>query len=90
VQNCISTKDNFSKNQIKVFPNPAKDRISVTASAMIKEVEIVNLLGQKLLTKNVQANETSLEVEGLLEGEYFLKVFLSEREFEVFKVKIFR
>ncbi|MFZ4544592.1 MAG: T9SS type A sorting domain-containing protein, partial [Saprospiraceae bacterium] len=88
VKTCISTKDGQSNSQIKVFPNPAKDRLNISATSIMKWVEISNIAGQKIMERALNSSETVLDVSELIDGDYFLKVYLSDKNFEVFKIII--
>ena len=41
---------------------------------IMKSVEIYNLLGQEVISKSINANETSIDVSQLPSGTYFVKV----------------
>lgn len=65
---------NFSNNTLKVYPNPTKDFLNIGYVDTIKSVEIFNMLGQKVLDKNVNANETKLDLTSLNSGNYLAKI----------------
>ncbi len=58
--------------EVKVYPNPAKERITVVLPEGIgpAEISLVNMLGQTLL----QTKSTSIDVGGFAEGVYFLRI----------------
>ena len=62
----------FDKNTIAVYPNPAKDVVSLTLqnNTEVKEVVLYNLTGQEMLRTNQTQN---INVSDLANGAYFLK-----------------
>ena len=67
---------NLFNKSVAVFPNPAKDVITIhSQNVPIKKIELVNLLGETLytqITENVQS--TQLNLQSYQPGFYFVKV----------------
>ena len=68
----------LSLNTFNVYPNPAKGTVNVqlNANELIQSIELINVQGQTLLSKAVNAsvsNET-LNVSNLVSGIYFVQV----------------
>lgn len=66
-------------NKIRVYPVPAKDKISVEVLGnyySIQSIELFNLLGEKVLEKSSKSltNKYNLNVESLRKGIYLLKI----------------
>lgn len=64
----------FDNAGFKYFPNPVKDVLNLSYISNISSVSVVNLLGQQVLTKNVNANESQLDLSSLTVGTYLVKV----------------
>ena len=64
--------DDVVANQLKIFPNPAKEEIFIKADLQIEKVEIYSLTGALLILES-NFNE-KLFVSDLSEGVYLLKV----------------
>jgi hypothetical protein len=61
-------------NEIKLYPNPAKNLLTVESSTEILKMEITNLLGQTLKTViNPTASQT-VDITGLATGVYVITV----------------
>ena len=60
--------------RLSVFPNPARERISVECEAEMRRVTLCNALGQQLLRVNPNAPQAELQVAGLPSGLYLLRV----------------
>ena len=69
----LSTND-LSIHNFSFYPNPSDDFIQLSASNRIELVEIHNLLGQKVLSKNLNNLNESLNIEPLKSGIYIMTV----------------
>ena len=69
----LSTKDILA-SKVKLFPNPAKDYITVlTNNVQISSVEMYSVLGKKVLSTKTLINNR-LNVSNLSNGIYFMKI----------------
>jgi glucose/arabinose dehydrogenase len=69
------TTNDFSKNGFSIYPNPAKDLITVSSSTQntISSIEIFEITGKKLHSEQFQNNsEVSLSVSNFSSGIYLL------------------
>lgn len=69
----LGTGENHFKN-FTTYPNPVKDVLNLSHTETISNVEVFNLLGQKMLTKAIDAAQGQLELSGLSNGSYLVKV----------------
>lgn len=69
----LSTAE-FSMEILDVFPNPAKKELSISANSIIDTVSIFNLLGQKVLTYDVDSITPTVDISSLSKGAYILQV----------------
>ena len=60
--------------RLSVFPNPARERISVSCETEMRRVTLCNALGQQVLRVNPNAPQAELSVSGLPRGLYLLRV----------------
>lgn len=66
----LSTVD-FVKNSIVIYPNPAKNLITIKGEFNGSEnITIFNLLGQKVIEKTMNSNEEKIDVSSLSNGVY--------------------
>jgi len=61
-------------SEISVYPNPASTLVNVISGVEIRNVKLVNFVGQVVLEQNVDANSVRLDVSNLTTGIYFVKV----------------
>jgi serine protease AprX len=73
--NGLSVTD-FSKTDFVVYPNPTFDSISVTLpnASNVKTIAIYNVLGQKVLEKNLSTSSATISLKSLDSGVYFYKI----------------
>ena len=72
-------KNNFAHAEIKLFPNPASDRLvlNLSNSSVTKgQIEIFDILGKKVSSlNNVDfMTSTTIDISNLTKGEYLIKV----------------
>ena len=65
-----ATVDRYSN----IYPNPAKDIVTVQSSFKVKEIEIHNALGQVVLRKEGNQNIETIEVNSLEKGTYIVRI----------------
>ncbi len=73
VEVSLSTKD-FDTATFKAYPNPVKDYFNISYSKNIQNIAVINMLGQTIFTKNVNATDTQIDMTSLPTGTYFVKV----------------
>lgn len=67
----LATTD-FEKNDLKIYPNPIKDKFSITGNETINEIAIFDLLGKSVFTK--KGRQQNIDISFLPKGIYILKV----------------
>ena len=65
-----ATVDRYSN----VYPNPAKDIVTVQSSFKVREIEIHNALGQVVLRKEGSQNIETIDVSNLQSGAYIVRI----------------
>jgi hypothetical protein len=69
----LSVKD-IDKLKMNAYPNPVKDLLHLTYDKNIQDVEIYNILGQKVLAKTLNASSAEINLSQLPSGNYLVKV----------------
>jgi hypothetical protein len=63
-----------SKAQFTISPNPASSEVTITSETIVEKIEIVDLLGKTVSTKNgIFESNFTLDVSNLQSGLYFIK-----------------
>jgi hypothetical protein len=70
----------FERSSFEIYPNPAANQLAVVNGQLaIREIEIFDLLGQKIASKKfgseIQNQKILLDVSAIREGIYVLKVY---------------
>ena len=66
------------ENSIAIFPNPTTTQLTIQSNNDINQVTIANLLGQTVYCQQPNALKVQIDVSGLADGVYFVKVNGSE------------
>ena len=56
------------------YPNPSNDIINLSSDETIESVEIYNVLGQRVIQRQINATQSTLDVSELSPGTYLMKV----------------
>lgn len=94
VQNVTGIKEHQIENAFKVFPNPAKDEITIRIDAGIKinepKIEIFDIAGKKVKEiNNIKGNEGKISLSDLSKGVYFVKLLDKKgKEYSIEKLVI--
>ncbi len=70
--------DNFKNSSLKYFPNPVNDILNITDENIISQIEVYNLLGQKLMHTQTDSNAVQVNISNLSSGTYLLKIKVGE------------
>jgi hypothetical protein len=60
--------------QLTIYPNPASNRITISASETIKEVSMMNISGQVITNLYPNTESFEIDVSALTDGIYFLRI----------------
>lgn len=73
IENYEQATDNY---ELKVYPNPAKDKLHISSESVPSKIELFNQLGQLQLEVS---NENTINIGSLPEGVYLMKMKLGEQ-----------
>ncbi len=77
--------NSFEITNLKYYPNPVSDQLTITAKETITRVELYNLLGQQLRVLKVNADNVQVDFNGLASSTYLIKLY-SEENVQYFKI----
>lgn len=66
--------DDFEFTNLTVYPNPTKSSLHLSASKVIEDIQVYNMLGQKILTTTPNTSDATIDVSRLAIGTYILRV----------------
>ena len=87
-ENTSLSKVDFENNTISFYPNPAKGAVHFSSKNAIENITIFNVLGQEVLTKQVNSNEFSVDISNLSSGTYVGKLDTNGKSQSVKLIKI--
>jgi hypothetical protein len=73
----VSTDDLFA-GSISMYPNPARESVTLLSNVMMKEVRMLDLSGRVVYQSNVVAEEHQVNVQGFESGIYFVQIITEE------------
>jgi hypothetical protein len=63
----------FDASNIKMYPNPVRNTLTIEANSAIQKVSVYNVLGQEVMTKSPKSNAATLQTGSLQKGVYMVK-----------------
>ena len=63
--------------QVKVYPNPAKDRVTIEVEGMTL-ISVYNTLGQCVIQSEVAESQTTIDLQNMSTGLYLLRIVTGE------------
>jgi hypothetical protein len=79
--------ESYAFNGLNYYPNPVKNSLSISNSSELTQVEITSVLGQTMISKNLNELQTEIDLSNLENGVYFVKVKAdgAEKTFSIVK-----
>jgi hypothetical protein len=74
ISSSLST-NNFSLEKFNFYPNPIVDNLSISNDKNIDQVEIYSIHGQKLISKEINEMQSTMNLVELQKGVYLMKIF---------------
>mgnify|MGYP000928575637 CR=1 FL=1 len=68
------SSNSFDSNGFVAYPNPVKDVLNLEYNSEISSVKVINLLGQEVISRNINANSTQVDMSQLTAGAYIVNV----------------
>ena len=75
----LSTNDLKQLYNFSFAPNPTQNQLNLKANKLISNVELFNTLGQKALSKNINALNTNIDLTHLKKGIYIMKATIGDK-----------
>lgn len=70
----LSTNSFENENAFTYFPNPVKNELTLNAQKDIQNVSVYNMLGQEVLRTAPNTTDSTINMETLSQGAYFVQV----------------
>jgi hypothetical protein len=66
--------NSFDNGNFAYYPNPVKDVLNLSYTNEITNVAVYNLLGQLVISKSLNSNQSKIDMSNLTRGTYLVKV----------------
>jgi len=71
-----------NQTKISIYPNPTKNEIFISSGFEIKSINVVNSIGQTVISKKVNSQSTAINVGNLTKGIYIISVVWNNNKVE--------
>jgi hypothetical protein len=68
----------FEVSNVKMYPNPVSNELTIEAKNTIQKVEVFNLLGQQVLSINPKTNSAKIQTSSLSKGVYVITATIDD------------
>ena len=82
--NCLGNEE-FVSNDIKLYPNPVIDLVTISSTETMSKIDVVNMLGQTIFSNVLNENETRVDMSRYAAGTYIIRVLANDK-LQTFKV----
>lgn len=75
VDKCVGIED-LTIEQLSIYPNPANTSININLGTIIDKIDIklIDMLGKEIMFTSFQGPKTEINLKGISEGVYYLKL----------------
>lgn len=71
----ITSIDEMENTQINFYPSPASDLLNIASSFVISEIQVFDLLGQKIIQVLPRNTNHQMDVSSFSTGYYIIRIF---------------
>ena len=65
--------EKFETSNVKMYPNPVKNTLTIEANSTIDKIAVYSILGQEVISKSPKSSSTTLQTSALQKGTYIVK-----------------
>ncbi|RBA28139.1 T9SS type A sorting domain-containing protein [Flavobacterium tibetense] len=75
---CVLNANSFDNNNFMVYPNPVKDVLNLSYTSEISTVRVMNMLGQEVISRRLNAANAQVDMSQLSAGTYIVNVTIGD------------
>ncbi|WP_445719054.1 fibronectin type III domain-containing protein [Flavobacterium sp.] len=75
---CVLSNGDFDANSFSAYPNPVKDVLNISYTSEISSVRVINMIGQEVLSRNINATSSQVDMSHLNAGTYIVNVTVGD------------
>lgn len=87
-ENTTLSTTKVDSNTLSFYPNPSKDMVNFVSENAIERITVYNLLGQEVISKQVNSNDFNLDISTLSNSTYVVKLTNNNKSQSVKLIKI--
>jgi hypothetical protein len=72
------SSDSFNNANFSAYPNPVKDVLNISYTSEISSLRVINMIGQEVLSKNINATSSQVDMSQLSAGTYIINVTVGD------------
>jgi hypothetical protein len=73
----LSNSD-FDNSNFLAYPNPVRDILNISYTSEISSVRVINMIGQEVISRNINATSTQVDMSELSAGTYIVNVTVGD------------
>lgn len=73
----LSNSD-FDNSNFLAYPNPVRDILNISYTTEISSVRVINMIGQEVISKNINTTSTQVDMSELSAGTYIVNVTVGD------------
>ncbi len=77
INDSLSVSDETALS-VKLYPNPTTGLINFESNTQISEVKIHSILGQRVMTKSINNNQSTIDISQFRTGSYLMTFYIDE------------
>ncbi|HZK07918.1 MAG TPA: T9SS type A sorting domain-containing protein, partial [Bacteroidales bacterium] len=89
IETATSVNDDLTLNSVTIYPNPANSELNIKAGSNIRKVELLNSVGQIVMSQSFDANQIRLDVSQYKAGLYIVAITQSTGDVITRRVTIY-
>src|SRR5690606_38377634 len=74
VEVTLGMDDIAESAMLKYYPNPVEDFLNISSKSNMTHIEIINIVGQTVISYDMNATDARINMTELSKGNYFVKI----------------
>lgn len=75
---CVLSNEDFDNSNFTAYPNPVKDVLNVSYTSEISSIRVINMIGQEVISKTINATSSQVDMSQLSAGTYIVNVAVGD------------
>lgn len=75
---CVLSNEDFDNSNFTAYPNPVRDILNISYTTEISSVRVINMIGQEVISKTINATSSQVDMSQLSAGTYIVNVAVGD------------